>query len=1120
MDVSELLTRLSQQGIEIWAEGSNLSFRAPKGALTPELRNQLVANKPLILDYLQEQARHTTTYTPLSFGQQSMWIIHQTAPKSTAYHVSFSVRLRSALDTATLRGTFQTIIDRHPLLRTTYTWQNGALVQAVHGTQEVFLETVDAAGMTDADLHQAVLSAYARPFDLENGPLLRVHLFTRAPDDHVLLLVTHHIAVDGWSLWLLLDDFHALYPAQVRGDVISLPRPEAPYVDYVDWQNTLLTSAEGERLWNYWRGKLTGELAPLNLPADHARPTMPSFNGASHFFALDDGLTRRLREWAKAEGVTLYMLLSAAFQTLLYRYAGQETVLLGSPMFGRNRPEFAKIVGHFVNMVTLRADFSDKPTFRQLLKQMRQTILEALDHQDYPFPLLVRRLGEGRDVSRSPIFQVTFDLQRLQQNRAFSDLFTADQTDVQVDFAGLRAQPYLMPQQEGQFDLSVQMAEVGDSLSGTFKYSTDLFTPCTIQRMTTHFVHLLEGILANSDASVAALPLLTTAEREQLLTAWNKTQAEYPQSTLPDLFEAQVVRNPGAVAVIEGKQSLTYAELNRRANQFAHYLQTQAVTTETLVGVSLERSIETTIALLGIHKAGAAYVPLDPHYPQDRLAFMVQDSGLKLLVTHSSLLENLPLGAVKTILIDKDAAAIASQRTTNPARTLTPDNAAYVIYTSGSTGRPKGVVALHRGAVNRFQWMWSAYPFQPNEVNSQKTTLNFVDSIWETFGALLAGVPTVIIPDEVVKDPTKLVATLAENKVTRLVLVPSLLRAILDSIPNLAVQLPALKYWITSGEALPADLLLRFRQSMPAAKLINLYGSSEVAADVTYYDTADYTADLGNVPIGRPIASSQIYILDANLQPVPLGTPGEILVGGAGLARGYHNRPDLTAEKFIPDPFSSNANARLYRTGDLGRYLPDGTIQYTGRVDHQVKLRGYRIELGEVESALRALPDVQQSLVVLREDVPGDPRLVAYWTGSNPITVQELRDALRKTLLDYMIPSSFIRLEAMPLTPNGKVDRRMLPPPEYARPEVSGAVVLPQTATEIRVAEVWRDLLHLEQISAQDNFFDLGGHSLLAVQVVNKLGEETGLKIEPAVMRFQTLGQLAAMYDQQLTTPT
>lgn len=1115
MTLAELLAQLAGQGIELWVEGDNLRFRAPKGALTPALRDALVAHKPELIIHLREQSRQAVTYAPLSFGQQSMWVMQQIAPDSAAYHVSFSARIRSVIEVDVLRRTMQAITDRHPLLRTVYALRDGAPVQAVQGNVEAHLEIIDASAMMPETLHEALITAYERPFDLEHGPILRTHLFTIAPDNHILLLVVPHIAVDGWSLWLLLDDFNALYPSHLKGEPVSLPRAEALYADYVDWQSNLLTSTDGERLWNYWRDKLAGELSVLNLPSDHPRPPMPSYKGASHVFVLEESLTRRLREKAKAEGVTLYVMLLAAFQTLLYRYSGQDDIFVGSPMFGRSRPEFANIVGHFVNMVTLRGNFSGKPTFRQLLSQIRQTALEAIDHQDYPFSLLVQRLGDSRDVSHSPIFQVSFDLQRLQQNRAFSDLFIPGKTDVRVELGGLLVEPYLMAQQEGQFDLSIQMAEVGDALPGTIKYSTDLFEAASIQRMETHFVTLLESVLDNLDVSVADASLLPPAERAQVVFEWNDTRADYPETTLPALFESQAARTPDSVALMFNSQSVTYAELNRRANQLAHYL--RGLGGEKLIGVSLERSIESVVALLGIFKSGSAYVPLDPHYPKERLAFMLEDTGLKLLVTQSNLVENLPEHGAKLVLLDSDAAAIAAQPDSNLVSDLKPDDMAYVLFTSGSTGRPKGVMAPHRGAINRFQWMWKAYPFQPGEVNSHKTTLNFVDSVWEIFGALLMGVPTLILSDDTVKDPSALVGTLAENGVTRIVLVPSLLRAILDSESDLAARLSHLKIWVTSGEAIPTDLVLRFRAALPDAALINLYGSSEVAADVTAYDTRDFDTSLASVPIGRPIANSQIYILDANRQPVPLGVPGEIHVGGVGLALGYLNRPELTAEKFIPDPFSNQPNARLYRTGDLGRYLPDGNIQYAGRVDHQVKLRGFRIELGEIESTLRSHAGVREALVLLREDSPGDQRLVAYWTaeGNNPPSINDLRDFLRETLMDYMIPSTFVLLEAMPLTPNGKVDRKALPAPDYVRPVREQGIVAPQTPTEILIADVWRELLKVDQISTLDNFFDLGGHSLMAIQVINKLVDKTGRKVEPAVMRFQSLGQLAAMYDAQ-----
>ncbi len=672
-----------------------------------------------------------------------------------------------------------------------------------------------------------------------------------------------------------------------------------------------------------------------------------------------------------------------------------------------------------------------------------------------------------------------------------------------------------LEQQVAAFDLTLTMAEVEGELAASLEYNTALFDQATMQRLLGHFQTLLEGIVADPQQQIASLPLCSAEERHQVLAIWNNTDAEYPrQQCVHQMFEAQVEQTPDVVAVLDQDERLTYQELNQRANQLAHYLRQHGVGPEVLVGLCVERSVAMVVGVLGILKAGGAYVPLDPTYPRERLAFMLEDARVPIVLTQQQHVSTLPAHGAQVVCLDTDAELVAQESQANPVHTTTSEHLAYVLYTSGSTGRPKGVLGLHRGIVNRLAWMWQAYPFAAADVGCQKTSLNFVDSVWELFGPLLQGVPTVIIPDRIVKAPQQLVQTLAAHKVTRLVLVPSLLGMILDLQDDLHRQLSSLTLWICSGEALPVELHRRFRQRVPHGVLLNLYGSSEVAADVTWYDTSLGHGEHSSMPIGRPIANTQIYLLDAHQNPVPIGVPGELHAGGDGLARGYLNRPDLTAARFIPDPFSNKPGARLYKTGDLARYLPDGNLELLGRLDHQVKLRGFRIELGEIEAVLGQHPAVREVVVSARQDMPGVKQLVAYLTPRQPSrpTPSALRHFLKDKLPDYMLPSAFVMLDALPLTPNGKVDRLALPAPQSASHSAGHTLVAPRTPVEQALTDLWTQLLGLEQVSIDANFFELGGHSLLAVQLLSKIQQTFGQELPlTALLQAPTIAALAAL---------
>ena len=1057
--------------------------------ISPHMTELSLEQKRILLkEKLRQKAHQATTSHPLSYGQQALWFLYQNAPESAAYNGAFTVRIRSQIDVPTLRRTFQTLIARHPALRTTFPTIYDKQVQTVHGYQELYFEKIDASTWSWDELTRKVSHTYKRPFDIETGPLLRVHLFTRSLEDHILLLNAHHIIGDGWSLWQLLSEWRELYLAQMAGIQAYLSPIKLSYADYIRWQTEMLASSEGAKLWRYWQKQLTGELPVLNLPTDRPRPPIQSYQGSSYAFKLTTELTLQLKELAQSEGTTLYMTLLAAFQVLLHRYTGQEDILVGSPTTGRSKPEFAKIVGYFANPVVLRANLAGNPTFKEFLSQTRQTVLAALKHQDYPFPLLVKRLQPARDPSRSPLFQVLFILQKSQQSGDLAKLFVPG---TRMDWGDLKVEPFEMAQQEGQVDLALEMVEARETLHGVFKYNFKIFDSSTIARMAGHFQTLLSGIVANPQQQVSDLPLLTAAERHQLLVTWNDTQAAYPKhKCIHQLFEEQVERTPNAVAVVFEQQSLTYRELNARANQLAHYLMGLGIGPEVLVGICVERSIEMVVGLLGILKAGGAYVPLDPAYPNERLEFMLADANVKVLLTTSELLA--AEHDAFTVCLDRPlpkSAFISCPAGTNPNRNQVSTQLAYVLYTSGSTGRPKGVAIEHRSSVALLSW--AATIFGPEELAGvlASTSISFDLSVFELFLPLSLG-KTVILAENALHLPN----LPAKNKVTLINTVPSAMtELVLNSLP------PSVLVVNLAGEPLKESLVEQIYRQETIQKVYNLYGPSE---DTTY-STFTLVERGAKVTIGRPIANTQAYILDQHLTPVPIGVPGELYLGGAGLAREYLNRPTLTDEKFIPNPFGEG---KLYKTGDLARYQPDSTIDFLGRADYQVKIRGFRIELGEIETALSQCVGVREAVVVVREE-ESDKRLVAYVVGE----VNGLRAQLSQKLPNYMIPSAFVSLEAMPLTPNGKVNRRALPAPSQ---KSRGAYVAPRTSTEKTLTAIWTDLLAAEQVGIYDNFFDLGGHSLLATQVISRVRKTFQIDIAPSeLLEKYTIAEFAELVE-------
>jgi amino acid adenylation domain-containing protein len=1071
---------------------------------------------------------------PLSFSQQQLWYVCQFQSGTIAYNQPVAWRLRGKLNAKALEDSLNAIIRRHQALRTTFPCVEGSPVQCIHRELLLNLQIVDLREVPEsareARAHELAVQEARYPFDLASALLVRATLLRTRDEEYVLVLLVHHIVCDGWSMGVLINELMQLYREFSAGKQSTLPIPAAQYSDFTLWQREYLQGENRERQISYWKKQLDGARSSP-LPSTRPRPAVPSFRGVCQFFSFPKALTEAFKALCAREEVFLFMGLLAVFQTLVHRYTGQSDVVIGSPVAGRKRSKFQGTIGLLLNVMALRTDFSDDPTFRDLLKRVRGVVMQGYQHQDLPFEQVVEEVRPTRQQGQNPLFQMILD--------------QVDSRWIAFDLPEVKAEWFPVDHQTSKFDITFAWFDSPQGLRGWLEYSTDLFDAGMIARMLEHFQTLIESAVANPDQPVSKLPLLPAQERQQLFVEWNTTKSDYAaDACIHDLFEAQVRRTPEVIAVKTDDRQFTFEQLNRRANQLAHYLMKAGVGSEMLVGVSLDRNCDLMVALLAVLKTGAAYVPLDPSYPEPRLSFMLRDAGLKTVLTEERWSNRLA-GEIRTICLDRDWQDIGECEETNPGVPMSSNAVAYVIYTSGSTGRPKGVLGLHRGAVNRFAWMWNKYPFADGEVACAKTPLSFVDSVWELFGPLLAGIPIVLIPNETTRDPESLGAALARNRVTRLVLVPSLLRAMLEAEPHLQNRLPLLKYWVSSGEALSTDLVKRFRESVPAGILINLYGSSEVSADVTCYDTREMPPE-GPVPIGRPIANTQAYILDANLQPVSIGIPGELCVSGDGLARGYLNNPEQTAAKFIPHPFGRNGQDKLYRTGDLARYRPDGNIELLGRVDNQVKIRGFRIEPEEIESLLKQHSSVAQAVVVARSEASGNPRLIAYIVPNRCDQVSpsrpdqsvatdlnqackadaaltlapRLRRYLQERLPDHMVPAAFLTLDSLPLLPNGKTDRNALPAPQTARPSLAQEYVEPRTAAERKIHEAWQEVLQVDRIGVHDNFFDLGGHSLLLVTVQNKLAKAFNREILSVdLYRYPTISSLAERLDGRAAEP-
>jgi amino acid adenylation domain-containing protein len=1042
------------------------------------------------------QGRPVAIY-PASIGQQRLWFLDQLDHTAgAAYNLAAGLQLQGSLDRVALRATLDAIVARHDVLRASFVLLEEQLLQRIAPAEVGFhLIEHDLSGLSEEAQQQRIdeisASEASEPFDLATGPLSRGQLLRLGPDQHLLLITQHHIVSDAWSVGVLVREVAALYGAFSQGQPNPLPALPIQYADYAVWQQRMLQSELLHEQVEFWRAHLAGAPGLLELPSDRPRPAVQSYAGGRVALMLPQALTARLRRLSQRHGVTLFMSLLAGWAALLSRLSGQSDVVIGTPVANRQRGELEPLQGFFANTLALRVQLADDPSVPELLAQVRASTLAAYAHQDIHFAQVVEALQPARSLGYNPIFQAMLAFDNAPGERVLS-------------LPGLQVSKFKVPQNTARFDLTLLLRDVGDSIEGALEYSTDLFERASIERMVTHLLTLLEAMVVDDQQRISALNLLSPAERQQLLLGFNQTHKTYPSKRCThELFEAQVDRTPQGLAVVCEDRHLSYAELNAHANRVAHHLIALGVRPDDRVAICMQRSLELVVGLLGIMKAGGAYVPLDPDNPPERLAYMLKDSTPVALLTQAAVRAALPAPDVPVVVLDLEdtASIIVREPEHNPdasALGLHLSHLAYVIYTSGSTGMPKGAMNTHLGIANRLLWMQDAFSLGTMDRVLQKTPFTFDVSVWEFFWPLITGAQLVVARPGGHRDNAYLMEVIQARAITTLHFVPPMLQAFLDGLE--ASKARSLRHVICSGQELPAALARRFLEVLPTVELHNLYGPTEAAVDVTRFSCMAGDPS-SRIPIGRPIANTQIYILDAQGEPLPIGAVGEIFIGGVGVGRGYLNRPELTSQRFLADPFSETAGARLYRTGDLGRWRSDGNIEFLGRNDFQVKVRGFRIELGEIEAQLMQCAGVREAIVLAREEDSGDKRLVAYLTAhaGAPVSVAQLRSQLSSVLPDYMIPSAFVTLQSFPLTSNGKLDRKALPAPDAAAYLARGYEA-PVGEIELRVAGIWAELLKIERVGRHDNFFELGGHSLAALQLIARVAGSLGVQLGVAAL--------------------
>jgi surfactin family lipopeptide synthetase A len=1096
---AQVIYRL-QEALETEISVSQL-FEQPTVASLAEYLTTAKPNKDDSYLTLEASARtHLGTHFPLSSSQQQLWFLTQLEGGNVAYNIALAFKIVGTLDIAILEKSLTEIVQRHSSLRTIFSIVDGVPVQQVLPSQFLSLQIISLQSLIEIEQTEKICELARKeaqqPFNLTKDLLIRSTLLQLGATSNILLLTVHHIVADDWSLKILQKELTVIYTAFQQSRVSPLKALDIQYIDYVHWQQKRLHEEFLDQQLGYWKKQLAYVPPLLDFPFDHPRPATQTYRGETEFFTLDLGLTRQIKILSQRTGVTLFMSLLTAFAILLSRHSRQLDLVIGTPIANRSRKELESLIGCFINLLALRIDLTGDPTFIELVQRVKQISLGAYAHQELPFGKLVEKLRPSHDFSYSPIFQVMFVLQN-------APVEPSDLVDLQLT-------PLNLETGTSQYDLTLMMEETEVGLSGSFAYNSDLLERATIRRLVSHFQVLLEGIVANPNRLIEQLPMLTEKDRRQLLIEWNNTSTEYPQDKcVHQLFEEQVERTPDAIAVIFKEQQLTYRELNNRANQLAHYLQKLDIKTDTLVGICIERSLEMIVGLLGILKAGGAYVPLDPNYPKDRIEYILNDSQVKVLLTQQELIEKLPTKELIVISVDTDWTQISKESQEILICDASAASIAYINYTSGSTGKPKGVETPHRG-ITRLLFGVNYINFNSENRFMQMAPISFDAATFEIWGALLFGAQCVLFPSKV---PTArdLKEVIQKYRITTMWLTSALFNSIIDTDPK---ALDGVSQLLTGGEALSVNHVSKAIKALPSAQLINGYGPTESTTFACCYQIPPQLDNsIQSIPIGKPIGNTQIYILDRFFQPVAIGISGEIYIGGDGLARGYLNRLELTEEKFISNPFGSG---KLYKSGDIARYKHDGNIEYIGRIDNQVKIRGFRIEIGEIESVLSQHPNIKSIVVTVREDIPSDKRLVAYVVAEDKSQEFDLRSFLTDRLPSYMIPSAFVFLEAIPITPNGKIDYRRLPAPDISSSQLEKNFVPPSNPTQENLAKIWSQILGVERVGIHDNFFELGGHSLLSVRLLSEIEKTFNYQIPlSSLFKIITIAKIAELIDSR-----
>jgi len=1103
----ELIAKLAHLGIELRVEDDRLICNAPKGAITPEIGAAIRESKAEIIDAINQLSdANAALEVPLervtrddnqqmSFSQESLWFIDQLEGSSALYNIPYAVHIAEQVDNESLCEAIKLLTQRHEILRTTFRMGDGRLLQEISPDFVPNLSVIDLSQVTEHEkelrLKGILEEESQRVFDLVNGPLWQCTLVKLGENECLFTYVFHHIIFDEWSRDIFETELNEIYAGLKECREPALSPLDVQYVDFSHWQRNWLQGEVLAKELSFWVSALDKAPPFLALPADYLRPKMQSFNGAVERLFLSGVSSSSVRAACRERGVTPFMMLLAAFNVLLYRYSNSTDIIVGSPSSGRNRTELEGIIGCFVNTLVFRNLMSGDLSFSEFLDSVKKGALDVYAHQDVRFEELVKEVQPERNLSYSPLFQVMFVYE--------------SGVDVESSFLG-KSERVKIHSASAKFDLTLTIIDGNDRVEAVLEYNTDLFRAETIQRMLSSIDVLLEAAIDNPDKPLGQLSIMGEQEQNRLLYEWNATTAEYPSDVgFHQLIEAQSLSTPDAVAVQCGEESLTYDELNRRANKLAHYLVKQGVKVETLVGICMNRSIDMMVSLLGVLKAGGAYLPLDPAFPAERLAFMLDDAKSPLLLIESALRSELPETQAQIVCVNELGSLLDDESDEAPLVEVAAENLAYVIYTSGSTGKPKGVQVPHGGVANFLNSMARQPGLTADDVLVAVTTLSFDIAVLELYLPLIVGGKCVIATRDVASDGQMLLALLDASDATVMQATPTTWRLLIAAGWKGNERFKVL----CGGEAMPRDLIGELISR--AGSVWNMYGPTETTVWSTCYQLTDADAP---ALIGKPIDNTQIYILDERMSPVPAGVYGEIYIGGSGVTRGYLDRPALTAERFIDDPFSEKAGAKLYLTGDLGRYLADGNIEYQSRNDGQVKVRGFRIELGEIESNLVKHPSVDRGVVIVREDRPGDQRLVAYVVFKLGLsaTVTEIREHLRAVLPEYMIPQHLVELDELPLSPNGKVDRKSLPAP-FATSFDEDDFVEPETESEKYLAGVWKSELNVERVGVHDNFFDLGGHSLLSMMMVSRIRKETGVSVSPRLVLMESMGVIASQYE-------